>query len=99
MGVVVFTWARVRAGFASGEIAPGYEGEARGRKRRLFDGVFQTLPRGAAVLEVGPGSLPNAAFYTSLRHADVIGVDPNDQVSQERNDSPAHGMRRTLTLC
>ena len=86
MGVVVFTCARVRAGFASGEVAPGYETEASGRKRRLFDGLFQSLPRGAAVLEVGPGSLPNAAFYTSLRHADMIGVDPNDQVSQERKD-------------
>lgn len=69
-------------GFASGEVAPGYEAEASGRKRRLFDGLFQSLPRGAAVLEVGPGSLPNAAFYTSLRHADMIGVDPNDQMER-----------------
>ena len=78
----VIAYTPLLTGFSSGEIAPGYEEEAKARKLALFQGLCMSLPStGAAVVEVGVGSFNTAGLYTSLRHADIIGVEPNDKVT------------------
>jgi len=73
------TDAALASGFASGEIAPGYEREAATRKQQLFAAFRKSLPaRGATVVEVGLGAFPNAELYAPLVEACIIGVDPND---------------------
>ncbi|CAJ1344834.1 unnamed protein product [Effrenium voratum] len=58
-----------------------YERAVAKRKRALFRRLFQSLPTGAVVVEVGIGSFPNALYLGSKdapSGMDIVGVDPNE---------------------
>jgi ubiquinone/menaquinone biosynthesis C-methylase UbiE len=77
----------------------GYEAIARPYKTRLFQNLFDTListrnvddHRPMKIVEVGMGTFPNAEYYTmksaSLLNLNIIGVDPNDYMSNYAQDS------------
>ncbi|CAJ1399652.1 unnamed protein product [Effrenium voratum] len=58
-----------------------YERAVAQKKRQLFGRLFQSLPTGAVVVEVGIGSFPNAKYLSSKdapSGMDIVGVDPNE---------------------
>ena len=77
----------------------GYEAIARPYKTRLFQKLFDTLTstrniddhRPMKFVEVGMGTFPNAEYYAmksaSLLNLNIIGVDPNDYMSNYAQDS------------
>ena len=73
-----------------------YEQAIEPVKTRLFSTLLTALPPAdAVVVEIGMGTFPNAKYYTVLpaesgpARMDVIGVDPNDAMSEYAMNGPA----------